>query len=68
MEIVKTKTVTKDEYDSTYKGDSLNIHDELMEEFREDNPTAYDIETSGEETADIEANTLTYNLTITYEI
>jgi len=68
MQTTKTKTVTKDELDSTYKGDSLNIHDELLAEFRLENPDATNIETQGEESANIDSNTLTYILTIQYEI
>lgn len=66
MEAILTKTVTKSELDSTYNGDSLNIHDELIAEFKSNNPDAIISGTTGEQ-SDNGDDTFTYTLTITYE-
>lgn len=65
MQTTKTKTITKNELDTIYKGDSLNIHDELMTEFRFENPNAENIESQGE-LVNIDFETLTYVLTIDF--
>jgi hypothetical protein len=66
MEAILTKTVTKIELDSTYKSDSLNIHDELVAHFKTNNPGIVITGTTGE-TSDNGDGTFTYSLIIEFE-
>ena len=67
METVLTKIYTQEELDSIYNGDTLSIDDELRAQFKDDNPDATIIGTSGE-ALDNEDGTFTYTLTIEYEV
>lgn len=62
----KTKTFSLEELNSTYRGDSLNVHDELIAEFKQSNPGAT-IKSSAGDLIDNGDETFTYNLTIEYE-
>lgn len=65
MEYTNSKTVSFLEYETTYGHDSINIHDELVNEFKINNTNALISVTAGEL---VESdNGFTYNITIEYD-
>ena len=65
METNLEKTVTTTEFANDYQSDDINIHAELLEQFKTDNPSQTWKQASGELT-DNGNDTLTYNITITH--
>lgn len=65
METTLTTTYTQAELDGNY-GDDLFAHDDLTNQFKEDNPDANITSTVGS-SEDNEDGTYTYTITIRYE-
>lgn len=66
MEAILTKTYTQEELISIYNGDTLIINDELITEFKVNNPGAVLKSFAGEQ-IDNGDETFTYELTIEYD-
>lgn len=66
MEYTNSKTVTLSEYQSIYGGDSINIHDELVNGFKALFPDAI-ISVSAGELIEVDGG-FSYELTIQYTI